>query len=50
MVKILLYSLIAAANASLLAALTVMLFLPNPKRLLTGTSWAAFSSASRSGS
>ena len=36
MVKIVLYSLIAAANASLLAAVTVMLFLPNPKRLLTG--------------
>lgn len=34
--KILLYSLVAAANAALLAAVTVMLFLPNPKRLLVG--------------
>jgi hypothetical protein len=33
---IFLYSLIAAANAALLAAVTVMLFLPNPKRLLIG--------------
>src|SRR6476660_7131762 len=33
---IFLYSLIAAANATLLAAVTVMLFLPNPKRLLLG--------------
>ena len=30
------YSLIAAANATLLAAVTVMLFLENPKRLLVG--------------
>jgi hypothetical protein len=29
-------SLVAAANATLLAAVTVMLFLPNPKRLLLG--------------
>jgi hypothetical protein len=29
-------SLVAAANASLLAAVTVMLFLPSPKRLLLG--------------
>ena len=34
--NIFLYSLIAAANATLLAAVTVMLFLPNPKRLLIG--------------
>ena len=34
--NIFLYSLVAAANASLLAAVTVMLFLPNPKRLLIG--------------
>ena len=34
--KIFVYSLVAAANASLLAAVTVMLFLPNPKRLLIG--------------
>ena len=34
--NIFLYSLIAAANATLLAAVTVMLFLPNPKRLLVG--------------
>jgi Sap, sulfolipid-1-addressing protein len=34
--KIFLYSLVAAANATLLAAVTVMLFLPNPKRLLLG--------------
>ena len=34
--NILVYSLIAAANATLLAAVTVMLFLPNPKRLLLG--------------
>jgi hypothetical protein len=34
--KIFLYSLVAAANATLLAAVTVMLFLPNPKRLLIG--------------
>jgi hypothetical protein len=34
--SIFLYSLVAAANASLLAAVTVMLFLPNPKRLLIG--------------
>jgi len=33
---IFLYSLVAAANATLLAAVTVMLFLPNPKRLLLG--------------
>ena len=33
---IFLYSLVAAANATLLAAVTVMLFLPNPKRLLIG--------------
>jgi hypothetical protein len=33
---IFLYSLIAAANAALLAAVTVMLFLPSPKRLLLG--------------
>ncbi len=33
---IFLYSLVAAANASLLTAVTVMLFLPNPKRLLIG--------------
>ena len=30
------YSLVAAANATLLAAVTVMLFLENPKRLLLG--------------
>ena len=34
--NIFLYSLIAAANATLLAAVTVMLFLPSPKRLLIG--------------
>ena len=34
--NIFLYSLVAAANATLLAAVTVMLFLPNPKRLLVG--------------
>ena len=34
--NILLYSLVAAANPTLLAAVTVMLFLPNPKRLLIG--------------
>jgi hypothetical protein len=34
--KIFVYSLVAAANATLLAAVTVMLFLPNPKRLLIG--------------
>ncbi len=34
--NIFLYSLVAAANASLLAAVTVMLFLPSPKRLLVG--------------
>jgi hypothetical protein len=34
--SIFVYSLVAAANASLLAAVTVMLFLPNPKRLLVG--------------
>jgi hypothetical protein len=34
--NIFLYSLVAAANASLLAAVTVMLFLPSPKRLLLG--------------
>src|SRR5262249_27802469 len=34
--KIFLYSLVAAANATLLAAVTVMLFLENPKRLLIG--------------
>jgi Sap, sulfolipid-1-addressing protein len=34
--EIFLYSLIAAANATLLAAVTVMLFLPSPKRLLFG--------------
>jgi hypothetical protein len=33
---IFLLSLVAAANATLLAAVTVMLFLPNPKRLLIG--------------
>ncbi len=33
---IFLLSLVAAANASLLAAVTVMLFLPSPKRLLLG--------------
>jgi hypothetical protein len=33
---IFLYSLVAAANASLLTAVTAMLFLPNPKRLLIG--------------
>jgi len=33
---IFLLSLVAAANATLLAAVTVMLFLPNPKRLLLG--------------
>jgi hypothetical protein len=34
--NIFLYSLVAAANASLLAAVTLMLFLPSPKRLLVG--------------
>jgi len=34
--EIFLYSLVAAANATLLAAVTVMLFLPSPKRLLIG--------------
>ena len=34
--SIFVYSLIAAANATLLAAVTVMLFLENPKRLLIG--------------
>jgi len=34
--SIFLYSLVAAANATLLAAVTVMLFLPSPKRLLIG--------------
>src|SRR5262245_49813421 len=34
--KIFLYSLVAAANATLLAAVTVMLFLEKPKRLLIG--------------
>jgi hypothetical protein len=33
---IFLFSLVAAANATLLAAVTVMLFLENPKRLLLG--------------
>jgi hypothetical protein len=36
MFDIFLLSLVAAANASLLAAVTVMLFLPDPKRLLLG--------------
>src|SRR5512132_2435546 len=35
--KIFVYSLVAAANASLLAAVTVMLFLPHPTRLLIGS-------------
>lgn len=34
--NIFLYSLVAAANATLLTAVTIMLFLPNPKRLLLG--------------
>ena len=34
--KILVYSLVAAASASLLAAVTVMLFQPNPKQLMFG--------------
>lgn len=34
--NIFLLSLVAAANATLLASVTVMLFLPNPKRLLVG--------------
>ena len=34
--NIVLYSLVAAANATLLTAVTIMLFLPNPKRLLIG--------------
>jgi Sap-like sulfolipid-1-addressing protein len=34
--NIVLYSLFSAANATLLAAVTVMLFLPSPKRLLLG--------------
>ncbi|MGC1800503.1 MAG: GAP family protein [Solirubrobacterales bacterium] len=34
--SIFLYSLVAAANATLLAAVAVMLFLPSPKRLLVG--------------
>jgi hypothetical protein len=34
--EIFLLSLVSAANASLLAAVTVMLFLPSPKRLLLG--------------
>lgn len=34
--EIFVYSLVAAANASLLAAVTAMLFLPNPRRLLVG--------------
>jgi hypothetical protein len=33
---IFLFSLVSAANATLLAAVTVMLFLPSPKRLLLG--------------
>ena len=33
---IIVYSLFSAANATLLAAVTVMLFLPSPKRLLIG--------------
>ncbi len=37
MFDIFLLSLVAAANATLLAAVTVMLFLPNPKRLLLGS-------------
>ena len=36
MFDIFLFSLVAAANANLLAAVTVMLFLPEPKRLLLG--------------
>jgi hypothetical protein len=44
---ILLYSLVAAANAALLAAVTVMLFLPNPKRLLIGYLLGGLRSASR---
>ncbi|HTT94376.1 MAG TPA: GAP family protein [Solirubrobacterales bacterium] len=36
MLDIFLLSLVAAANAGLLAAVTVMLFLPDPKRLLLG--------------
>jgi hypothetical protein len=36
MADIFLLSLVAAANATLLAAVTVMLFLPSPKRLLLG--------------
>ncbi len=36
MFDIFLLSLVAAANATLLAAVTVMLFLPEPKRLLLG--------------
>lgn len=34
--SIFVYSLISAANATLLAAVTVMLYLPSPKRLLVG--------------
>ena len=34
--SIFVYSLIAAANATLLTAVTIMLFLPSPKRLLLG--------------
>jgi hypothetical protein len=36
MLDIFLLSLVSAANATLLAAVTVMLFLPSPKRLLLG--------------
>jgi hypothetical protein len=45
--NIFVYSLVAAANASLLAAVTVMLFLPSPKRLLVGYLSVDCSSASR---
>jgi hypothetical protein len=34
--NIVLYALVAAANATLLTAVTIMLFLPSPKRLLLG--------------
>jgi hypothetical protein len=48
LVDVFLLSLVAMFNPSLLAAVTVMLLLPNPKRLMLGYVLGAYTRGSRS--
>ena len=50
LVDIFLLSLVAMFNPTLLAAVTIMMLIPNPKRLMLGYLLGAYTPASHAGS